>query len=326
MNKRERLDAAMHKQPVDRAPIALWRHFPGDDLDSEKLARDVIEFQKTYDFDFVKVTPAASYIAEMYGAELRPAHNREGTREHVKRVINDWRDWEKIEPLDSNHPVAQRERDTIKRIRAGLGNDVPVLQTLFTPLSCARTLAGHHRVIQDLREHPEAVKRALENLATTMQNFALPSIEAGADALFLSTQVASRDELTPHEFNVFAQAYDLPLINALRGRVDFILLHIHGENNYFEQLFQYPVQIVNWHDRKTPPTLQKGNALFNGAVAGGIDEWGVLAPSTRAEITAQVRDAIEQTNGIGLILAVGCVIPMDTPAENIRAAREAVEQ
>jgi uroporphyrinogen decarboxylase len=323
MNKRERLHAAFHKQPVDRPPIALWRHFPGDDLDPEKFARRVIAFQRAHDFDFVKVTPAASYVAELYGSELQDARNREGTRTHVTRVINDWRDWKKIEPVRTDHPVMQREREAIRRIRHELGKDVPVMQTIFSPLSCARTLAGD-RLIQDMREHPGELMHALKHLATTMERFALNSVEAGADALFLATQVASRDVLTPEESRAFGQSYNLTLINELHGHVDFILLHIHGENIYYEHLFKYPVQVVNWHDRKTPPSLREGKALFDGAVAGGIDEWGVLQTTPEA-IREQVQDAIRQTDRIGLVVTAGCVIPVDTPHANIHAAREAVE-
>lgn len=323
MDKRERLHAAIEKKPVDRPPIALWRHFAGDDLDPEKFARRVVEFQQHYDFDFVKVTPAASYVAELYGGGLQDAGNREGTRTHTRRVVNDWRDWSGIHPVDMDHPVFQRERDAIHRIRQALGKDVPVVQTLFSPLSCARTLAGD-RLMRDLREHPGELQHALHALGTTMERFAFNSINAGADGLFLASQVASRDVLTPEESRAFGQAYNLTLINELRGHVDFVMLHIHGENIYYEHLFKYPVQIVNWHDRKTPPTLKEGKALFEGAVAGGIDEWGVLQTTPDA-ITAQIQDAIQQTGGAGLIVAPGCVIPMDTPPANIKAARDAVE-
>lgn len=324
MNKRERIHAAIHKQKVDRPPIALWRHFPGDDLDAEKHARRILAFQRAYDFDFVKVTPAASYIAELYGGTLRDAGNREGTRTHVTRVINDWRDWKKIEPIPFDHPVLLRECETLRRVRAELGKDVPILQTLFSPMSCARTLAGD-RLLQDLREHPSELMHALQHLGTTMERFAHASIDAGADALFLATQVASRDVLTPEESRAYGQMYNLTLINELRGHVDFVLLHIHGENIYYDHLFKYPVQIVNWHDRKTAPTLAEGKKLFDGAVAGGIDEWKVLADGTPEQIRAQIQDALQQTDGIGVIVAAGCVISTDTPQENIRAARDAVE-
>lgn len=324
MNKRERLYAAFQRQAVDRPPISLWRHFPGDDLDPERLARRVVAFQREYDFDFVKVTPAASYVAEMYGGALRDAGNREGTRIHIRRVINDWRDWDNLRPLERDHPIFVREREALRRIREALGREVPILQTLFSPLSCARTLAGE-RLIDDLREHPRQVHRALQVLATTMERFGLDAIAAGADAIFLATQVASRDTLTAQEAREYGQAYDLALIHALGKHADFIFFHIHGQDIYYEDLFRYPVQAINWHDRKTAPTLREGQALGNGAVAGGIDEWNVLAAATPTEIRAQVHDAIQQTGGVGLIVAAGCVIPIDTPSQNIRAARTAVE-
>jgi uroporphyrinogen decarboxylase len=323
-HKRERVHAAIKRQPVDRQPIALWRHFPKDDLDPETFARRVVEFQNKYDFDFVKVTPAAGYMDEMYGAQLRDAGNREGTREHITRAVNDWHDWAKVQTLDRSNPVFQREHTAMQLIRQQLGGEAPILQTIFSPFSAARNLAGD-RILQDLREHPAEVHHALEHLSRTILNFALYSVEAGADAIFLATQVATRDFVTEAESQAFGQAYNLTLINELRGKVDFILLHIHGENIYFEHLVKYPVQIANWHDRKTWPTLAEGKKLFRGAVAGGIDEWGTLASGTREQIQAQVRDAIEQTEGRGLILAPGCVIPIDTPEANIRAAREAVE-
>jgi uroporphyrinogen decarboxylase len=324
MNKRERIDAAIHRRTVDRPPIALWRHFPGDDLDPVKFARRVVAFQNDYDFDLVKVTPAASYVAEMYGAELAHAGNREGTRTHGTRVIRDWQDWNRVEAIPRDNPVFQREREALRRIRAELGKDVPILQTIFTPLSCARTLAGE-RLVGDLREHPGAVTHALQHLGTTMERFALDALEAGADALFLATQVATSDLLTAAEARAFGQTFDLTLVNEIRGRADFILLHVHGENIYFDQVSRYPVQLINWHDRRTPPTLQEGQAHFHGAVAGGIDEWGVLQ-TTPGEITAQIQQAIAQTGGIGFMAAAGCVIPIDTPADTIRAARAAVER
>jgi uroporphyrinogen decarboxylase len=323
MNKRERIHAAIQRQPVDRPPIALWRHFPKDDLDSERFAQDVVEFQNKFDFDFVKVTPAAGYMDEMYGAQMRAAGNREGTREHLTRAVNDWPDWAKIETLDRSNPVFQREYSSLKLIRERLGRDAPILQTIFSPLTAAKSLSD--RLIHDLREHPGELHHALEHLAKTVLNFALYSVEAGADAIFFATQVATRDFTTPEQARAFSQAYDLTLLEELRGKVDFILLHAHGENIYFGYLSQYPVQVLNWHDRKTPPSLAEGKRLFRGAVAGGIDEWGVLAGGTREQIQAQVREAIEQTEGTGLVVTPGCVIPIDTPEENIRAAREAVE-
>lgn len=324
MNKRERLHAAFFRENVDRPPIALWRHFPGDDLDPVRLARRVVDFQRQFDFDFVKVTPAASYVAEMYGAVLRDAQNRDGTREHITRAVKDWGEWARLEPLDSSNAVFRRERAAMQQIREELGREVPILQTIFSPLTAAKSMAGD-RLVSDLREHPDTLHHALEQLTATTLRFAQESIEAGADAIFFATQMASSDVLTLEEYRTFGQHYDLEILNQLRDRVDFILLHAHGENIYFDLLAKYPVQVMNWHDRLTPPTLAEAKTRFHAALAGGIEEWGVLASGMPEQVQSQVRDAIEQTGGAGLIVAAGCVIPIDTPEENIRAARAAVD-
>ncbi|MCX7976483.1 MAG: hypothetical protein N2646_05375, partial [Bellilinea sp.] len=55
---RERLELCLAGEIADRPPFALWRHFPVDDQSPDSLAAAITNFQNTYDFDFIKVTPA----------------------------------------------------------------------------------------------------------------------------------------------------------------------------------------------------------------------------------------------------------------------------
>ena len=48
------------------------------------------------------------------------------------------------------------------------------------------------------------------------------------------------------------------------------MLHIHGKNIMFDKLADYPVQIINWHDQETPPSLEKGKQNHPGVVCGGL--------------------------------------------------------
>jgi len=45
MNSRERLEKCLKGEPVDRPPVALWRHFPIDDLTPHHLARSILLFK-----------------------------------------------------------------------------------------------------------------------------------------------------------------------------------------------------------------------------------------------------------------------------------------
>ena len=61
-------------------------------------------------------------------------------------------------------------------------------------------------------------------------------------------------------------------------------------------------------------------------VVGGLDGSGTLQRGSPEVIEAETRDAVHQTDGRGLVLAPRCVIPMDTPEENLDALRSVVER
>ena len=106
---------------------------------------------------------------------------------------------------------------------------------------------------------------------------------------------------------------------------EIILLHIHGERIMFEQLTDYPVNVINWHDRKTHPTLAEARELYSGTIAGGVDSMETIGGASPEKVVAEVRDAIAQTKGHRHIVTAGCVIPIDAPDANLRAVRQAVE-
>lgn len=331
LKHRERINAALRGELVDRVPVALWRHFPGDDTHAEKLAARVVEFQKKYDFDFVKITPASGFRGEMYGATYVDGKNREGTRAYVTLPVQSLNDWDKIVPLDAANPVFIREFTATKLVRQQIGADTHVLQTIFSPLSTAQNLAKE-RVWDDLRQHPEVLHRALRAITETTIRFAIANLRAGADAIFFATQSATAKSLTREEFRAFGAAYDLQVLEAIRAvKPDFIFLHIHGFDIYFDALMNYPVDVLNWHDRRTAPSLKDARALLRAAqinktIAGGIDEYNVLSGASRDDVLAQARDASTQAGERGFILAAGCVTLVDTPEENIRAVVEAARK
>ena len=118
--KRDRvMDAVQGRQP-DRVPVALWRHFPVDDQSPETLAAATLHWQRVYDFDFVKVTPASSFCLKDWGVDDVWEGHTEGTRRYVKRVITGPRDWSLLPELipTSRHLAAQLE--CLRLIKKGL--------------------------------------------------------------------------------------------------------------------------------------------------------------------------------------------------------------
>jgi uroporphyrinogen decarboxylase len=54
-------------------------------------------------------------------------------------------------------------------------------------------------------------------------------------------------------------------------------------------------------------------------VAGGVDQWKTLKEGTPEQAVAQTDDALAQTSGRSLIVAAGCVLPMETPDATVAA-------
>ena len=102
------------------------------------------------------------------------------------------------------------------------------------------------------------------------------------------------------------------------------VLHLHGHRVMFDLLADYSVQVVNWHDRETPPTLRDGQARVQGAVLGGLRQWETMVQGTPDDVRREAQDGLAQTRGRRFILGTGCVTPITAPWGNIRAARHAV--
>ena len=151
MNHRERMQKAIAGEKLDRPPVALWRHFPVDDQSPETLAEAVINFQKTYDFDIVKVTPVSSYFVKDWGLVDEWVGSTEGTRKYVKRIITKPEDWTKLSPLDPHKGQLAKEIEALKTIVETLGPDAPIIETIFSPMGQANKMAGQETLLYHLR-------------------------------------------------------------------------------------------------------------------------------------------------------------------------------
>lgn len=327
MSKRDRLTAAIAGEPVDRPPVALWRHFPGDDQQPESLAAATLAFQGRWDWDFVKVSPASSFCLRDWGVEDRWLGNNEGTREYTRRVVEGPEDWQHLRELDPRSGWLDGQLRCLRAIISGLREDTPVIQTIFNPLSQAKNLAGEERLLVHLRRHPEAVRAGMEMITRTTVHFVELLFDTGIDGIFFATQHARYALLSETEYDEFGRFYDLRIFEILKGTgAWFNLLHIHGNDIMFDRLADYPAQAWNWHDQETPPSLAEGQRKVSGAVVGGLRQWETMLRGTSDQVRAEAKAAIEQTGGRRFILGTGCVTPITAPQANLRAVREAVER
>jgi uroporphyrinogen decarboxylase len=322
--KKERLKAAIEGELADRPAVALWRHFPVDDQDPATLAEATAAFQRIYDFDFIKVTPASSFCLRDWGVEDEWRGSTEGTREYTRRVIHDVRDWEKLRNLDPSSGVLSDQLSCLELLRREVGSEVPVIQTIFSPLAQAKNLAGQTVLFDHLHRDPELVEIGLETITRCVINFIDSARSFNIDGIFYAIQHASYGYFDRQSYARFGEKYDHEILAATDG-FWLNVLHLHGESLMFDLATNYPIQVVNWHDRETWPDLREGKARTNAAVCGGISrETMVLGDPQR--IKHEAMEAIDSTDaGRGFILGTGCVVPVIAPHGNLQAVRDAVD-
>jgi uroporphyrinogen decarboxylase len=330
LSHRERLQSCIVGDPsLDRTPVALWRHFPVDDQRPETLAAATLHFQRTFDLDLVKVTPASSFCLRDWGAEDAWEGNPEGTRRYTRRVIEKPADWHQLRILDPASPHLAAQLSCLRLLRQELGSQTPILQTIFSPLAQAKNLAGPETLLAQLRHHPDAVEGGLEIITETTRRFIMACADAGIDGIFYAVQHAQAHLLTSAEFARFGKSYDVRLLGTA-VEFPFNMVHLHGQNVDFEAVSQYPAEMLNWHDRATEWSLSRAAGYFKDsgtgplspALCGGIRQ-ETLAFGTPLQVRAEAEDAVQQTKNHRFILGTGCVMSPITAYGNIMAVKTA---
>ncbi|BBI31237.1 uroporphyrinogen decarboxylase family protein [Cohnella abietis] len=339
-NKRDRFNRILiQKEVADRPLVSAWRHFIEAERDSAALAAATVAFQRQYDWDFVKINPRTTYYAEAWGNEYDYEAYDGVVPATLKARIGQASDLRRITARTAEEPSFKEQLDVISRVRQALGPDVPIVQTLFSPLAVLEYLSGHRTLaayrpavrsatpLPDLlAAAPEDAHAALQAITDTLVNYVKAALEAGADGIFYAVLGQARDGyLTESEYESFGRTYDLKLLQAIAPTP--VILHTCGPEAHPERFADYPISALHWADlAQGNPGLQQGEQWLDGRVAmGGVDERLFSEASSVELITKQAQLAIEQLRNRPFILSAGCGVPLNTADEALKALRAAVE-
>lgn len=329
MNHFERVAAALAGEPVDRVPIAFWRHHPGVDSRTDEFAEASLQWQERFEWDLMKITPGAGYSYEPWGVSFvypgkDPVRVSRGIREVVEasRPVRTVADWAKIGTLRvrENAVLGQQILATEAIVRS-IGRKYPTLQTIMSPAYTVLNVAGRDRFLSDVRSDSGKVLKAFEAVADATIALCNAFLDAGVTGLFFSTFLAAPSYFTPAEYRDLCMPFDLQVLQSVRSRSEILVNHVHGSDVYFDMLVDYPVDAVNWEDQTTLPSLVDGRESSGKCVIGGISEAALLGG--REQVRHEVESAVAATGGRGTIVGAGCVIPAVTPDITVLAARQA---
>lgn len=312
MTKKERIRAAIAGNKVDHIPYSLWSHMPGIDLDPILNAEKTYEFYKTYDVDFIKTMNNGMYSIEDFGCEVDYSEIQSGGVAKITRTpIHSPEDWNRIAEVSIEEGALWREQEYLRLLLEKVkGEEVPVLFTVFSPITTANKLCGG-KVLKYIRDgHGELVHRALEEITKTTCCLTARVTEMGADGVFLASQMSSYAVTDEELYREYGMPYDKKVLEASSGWCN--VLHAHGEDIMFNLLKDYPVQVFNWHAWQTLPTVEEAACYTDKCLMGGIERMDITNHK-RNQLRSEIFNTIKATGGRGLILTPGCVIryPLD---------------
>jgi uroporphyrinogen decarboxylase len=244
----------------------------------------------------------------------------------VSHAVPDLESWRSVDLV--NPKALDDQVEAIRQVARELGPDIPVIQTVFSPITVGGYLVGKSksRVVRELRKQPDVVRPALDKVARALVDFSRRSVEAGAAGIFYAISgYASKDAMSEVLYRQLVLPYDLGVLDQLPRSAWFNTVHLCGSNLNFGLARDLPAQAVSWsiHNQGNP-SLVEGRTISGRPVMGGLGQRTTLIYGPKAKIEAETRRAIDETQGRGLLLAPGCSVPPRVRDVNLEAVVSAV--
>lgn len=327
MDKRERLERTLAGEATDRAPVALWRPFPGDDQRTADYAAAVTDFQLRYDWDLAMIVPPWSFAGADFGLQDDWDGSADGTRSAVRRPIRRSLDWTDLRAPDPSRGEFGRIGAVVKSVCESLNAaGVPVAVAILSPLAQAERLTGCALLRKHLRTRPDRLLTGLATLTEATLRF-LDSIRAwGVSGVAVMIEHADLDQLSEAEYDAFGMPGDAAILANAPKSAWLKLAHFAGPLPMTRAFNRVNANIVGWDDRTAETDLQTGRTVWSGPICGGLDAEKHLRAGTPTTIRDAVRDAVQISGGRRLLVGCGRPVPVTAPLSNLRAARTAVER
>jgi len=326
MEKRERLERTIAGDVPDRLPVALWRHWPGDDQRAADLAAAHLQFQEMFDWDFLAVVPSSNFLVTGYNFYDEWMGAASGRREITRRAIKRSLDRTELRAQEPERGDPGKQLECLRLLSQPLTESgTPHIQVIYSPLAQAARLSGRETLLHHLRRHPDRVRTGLNTLTDTTLRFldTLRRHTSIAGILYV-VELASFTLLSEAEYAAFGKPYDLKLLTELPSSWWLNIVQVAGEMPMLSLLANYPVQIINWSDQETHPPLERAQVEFSGAICGGLGEQQHLNLGTPTTVRDAARKAAQAMGRRRLILGSGGTVPVTAPLSNLRAARTIV--
>mgnify|MGYP001157268353 FL=1 len=330
MNSRERVLAALNRQPVDRTPLCnptsvatvelmdlVDASFPDANRKPELMARLAATGYTELGFD--TIMPVFSIIQESAALGCKIQWEQKDNWPTVRMNEPIWTSPDDINvPADlCTHPDTQCVTDAIKILRKEYGDEVAIIGKTMGPWSLGYHCFGVEPFLLMSLDDPGKTKLCLDRMKEITVEYGLAQIEAGADALTLPDH-ATGDLVSGEYYERYLR--DLHIEMAERLPVP-IILHICGRTvDRMEYIAQTGMAAFHFDSKNTPMESME-IVKERIALVGNINNPETLF-SRGPEV---VREEVYRNLDAGVqLVGPECAIPLQTSIENLKEIPRAV--
>lgn len=299
--------------------MSLWRHFLNREQTVEQLTGSMIDWQEKWCWDFLKLNPPACYHALDWGARYQFFDDPLMEPKLMAPVIESPGDVGRLRVPDPAAGYLGDQLQVIRNLRRHFGPDLPIIETVFSPIEIAhRLMRGRDSLTELRKESPKILHDLLGSITRVFSLFANACLDAGADGIFFATKWATRDRMSWAEYEDFGRKYEMEILDVLNARQALIVLHVCGDHTYLPEMRDYPATIFSYDflagGAPEPADLWKSTGK---RVLGGIDP-----QKLRTDPQAVIADCRRWNAEKWWIAGPSCVVLPQTPDDSIRAVRD----
>lgn len=291
--------------------ISFWKHHPFSDQNGHQLAQEAIHFQNTFQFDFLKLTPAGDWLAVCYGAEDEVWENDSvGRRKITALPLKEIKDFYKLKPFSFQENLLV---EILKALQICCTQvQVPVYATIFCPLSQLIQISGRELFLRTAQAEPEAIYAALDIINQNTKAVIKKASELGVRGLYYVTQHMEADVLSVETYKQFGRDSDeICLIKAAES-FDSIIFHLHGNDCYACIAEDIPKLSIHCSYNQVHTTNSQSIEKAGYPIIYG------LPASTLSKVNSE-QDCKEILKNFppNNLLTCDCVLPLNFPTEKI---------
>ena len=247
-----------------------------------------------------------------------------------------WAD--EVPPAVVTHPLAKMSIEELPEFDTSSGRFPIVLEALdrmvaahddvaFYGLICGPfTLALHllgNDIFLKMYDDPDEVKRVLEYAADVGVQSADAYMQHGADAIGVVDPMTS--QISAEHFAEFVTPAVNKVFDAVRAKGGMSSMFVCGDaTRNLEEMCRTNADNISVDEQISMGELKNLCGEWNKSFGGNIKLTSVLLLGTPDDSAADAAEIIEASGTKGFILAPGCDLPFNTPAENLEAVADAV--